>query len=66
MELPNDQLDYVRVYRRDSPIGNVIDAVLNPSDVGDQLLQSLSGKDAEKKLSELRILLQEAAELISN
>jgi hypothetical protein len=66
VELPNDQLDYVRVYRRDSPIGNVIDAVLNPSDVGDQLLQSLSGKDAEKKLSELRILLQEAAELISN
>jgi hypothetical protein len=66
VELPNDQWDYVRIYRRDFPIGNVIEAILNPNDAGDKLLRNLSGKEAEKKLSELRVLLEEATELIDS
>lgn len=64
VELPNDQSDVVRIYDVQSPLGAVITAVISPSDSGDRLLRGLSGKDAQKKLSHLRALLDEAIEIV--
>lgn len=64
VELPNDQAQEVRIYDTQSPLGAVVAAVLNPSESGDRLLRGLSSKEAQKKLSDLRALLDEAIEII--
>lgn len=41
-ELPRYQTDAVRVYDLSSPLGQIVDAVLKPSDIGDQALLQLN------------------------
>jgi hypothetical protein len=66
VDLPNDQDDVVRIYDTRGPLGAVVAAVLNPSQAGDKLLRELSSKGAEKKLSDLRALLDEAVEILDS
>lgn len=64
VELPNDQTDLVRIYDTQSQLGSIVSAVLEPSESGDRRLRELSGTNAAKKLSDLRVLLDEAIEII--
>lgn len=63
-ELPNDQSAEVRVYVTASAIGQVIEAVLRPSQSGDARLRNVGSEDVVKKLSEVRAQLEEIIETI--
>ncbi|HLU33478.1 MAG TPA: hypothetical protein VKZ74_05590 [Natronosporangium sp.] len=64
LELPNDQNDVVRVYADSGTLAAVVDAVLRPSEQGDRLLKELATKGSKKKLNDLRVLLEEAIEIL--
>jgi hypothetical protein len=51
----------VRIYLKDSPVGKVIQAVLDPTETGDQYLLEASGSDnsAAEILDRIRALLGE-------
>lgn len=49
--------DIVRVYRKGTPLGKVIDAVLNPTNRGDEMLRQSGGGDAASTLDRIRELL---------
>jgi len=63
-ELPNDQSAEVRIYVTASAIGQVIEAVLRPSESGDVRLRNVGSEDAVKKLSDVRAQLEEIIETI--
>lgn len=56
-ELPPNQEDVVRLYLLGSPVADVIKAVLNPSDRGDETLRSIGGSEAEDLLRQIRQLV---------
>jgi hypothetical protein len=58
-ELPQYQEDEVRVYRRGTPVADIVEAVLKPSDFGDQLLREASGGEAADLLKKVRQLVCE-------
>jgi hypothetical protein len=58
-ELPSYQEDEVRLYRLGDPIGKVIDAVINPSEPGDQVLRQSVGSTATDILARVRELVCE-------
>jgi hypothetical protein len=49
--------DVVRVFKKGSPVGKVISAVLEPSNVGDNLLRENLGGDSAATLGKIRELL---------
>lgn len=49
--------DVVRVYRKGTPLGKVIDAVLDPTNRGDELLRQSGSGDAASTLERIRELL---------
>ena len=57
--LPPYQEDEVRLYRLGDPIGKVIEAVLRPSDAGDQILRQSVGSTATDILAKVRELVCE-------
>src|SRR5882757_3964454 len=58
-ELPSYQEEEVRLYRLGDPIGKVIEAVLRPSDTGDQVLRHGVGSTATDILAKVRALARE-------
>lgn len=52
--------DEVRVFVKKSPIGELVSAVLNPTDDGDERLTETAGSSAATTLSEIRQLLDRA------
>ena len=56
-DLPIYQHEEVRVFRRDSPVGRVVDAVLHPSAKGDVVLRLLTGNDDHERLEQIRQIL---------
>lgn len=56
-ELPREQNAQVRVYLRTSRVGELIEAVLNPSRRGDQRLLDAAGSDAAEILEQIRALV---------
>lgn len=53
-ELPAYQEEPVRVYLLGSPIADVIKAVLDPSDKGDDTLRSIGSSEAQEQLRQIR------------
>jgi hypothetical protein len=56
-ELPSYQTDEVRLYQLGTALGNVIEAVLNPSAPGDQILLQVVDTDAQETLAQIRQLV---------
>jgi hypothetical protein len=56
-DLPIYQHEEVRVFRRDSPVGRVVDAVLHPSANGDAVLRVLTDNDDHERLEQIRQIL---------
>ncbi len=62
--LPNDQNKDIRVYSRNSDLGEIVEAVLLPTDVGDERLRAAAGSEAGQAVEQLeaiREILDEAA-----
>lgn len=62
--LPNDQNKVIRVYSRNSDLGEIVEAVLHPTDVGDERLRAAAGSEAGQAVEQLeaiRDILAEAA-----
>ena len=53
-ELPPNQDDDVRLYLLGTPIADLIEAVLTPSDRGDETLRSVGGSEAQEQLRRIR------------
>jgi hypothetical protein len=58
-ELSQSQTDLVRVYKKSSSVGKIIDAVNNVDDRSDKFLRSLSKRESEKILKKIRELVCE-------
>ena len=58
-ELPAYQEQDVRIYRRGTPVADLVDAVLSPSDFGDQQLREASGGEAADLLKKVRQMVCE-------
>ncbi len=58
-DLPTYQEHDVRVYRRGTPVGDLVDAVLWPSVTGDQLLLESRSDEAATILKQVRALVCE-------
>lgn len=56
-QLPLTQTESVRVYSQRSRVGNLIEAVLQPSGKGDQVLREASTSDAGDVLDRIRTLV---------
>lgn len=57
--LPSYQEEEVRVFRLGSPIAETVNAVLRPSQTGDDVLRRSAGSDAQKILKQVRELVCE-------
>lgn len=53
-ELPDRQGEVVRVYKVGTPVAELIEAVLSPSDDGDDRLRDAAAGEASKQLQEIR------------
>jgi hypothetical protein len=58
-ELPAYQEFEVRVYRLGTPLADVVNAVLNPSGTGDQILRQVGTSDAQDVIKKIRQLVCE-------
>jgi hypothetical protein len=58
-ELPQNQYAAVRVYKKSSPVGKIIDAVGTIDDRSDKFLRSMSKNESEKILKKIRELVCE-------
>jgi hypothetical protein len=56
-ELPSSQSELVRLYSAGKPIGKVVEAVLNRTEQGDQLLRDVVNADALETLQRVRELV---------
>lgn len=56
-ELPSYQWEEVRLYQLGTPLGNVIGAVIEPSEPGDQILLQVVDSDAQQVLAQIRELV---------
>jgi len=57
-ELPSYSTEEVRVYRLGTQIGDIINAIVQPSHSGDQLLRAVGGA-AEGKLERIKAIVNE-------
>ncbi|GAA1225732.1 hypothetical protein GCM10009665_15260 [Kitasatospora nipponensis] len=53
-ELPGNQYDEVRLYLLGSPIGDIVKAVLSPSNKGDDALRAVNASEAQDQLRRIR------------
>lgn len=58
-ELPTYQHEEVRLFRLGTPIADTINAVLHPSEGGDQVLRQSAGSEAQSVLKQIRDLVCE-------
>lgn len=58
-ELPSYQDFEVRVYRLGTALADVINAALNPSTSGDQILRQVAASDAQDVIKKIRALVCE-------
>ena len=58
-DLPTYQHEEVRLYRLGTPIADTINAVLHPSEGGDQVLRQSAGSHAQDVLKQIRELVCE-------
>ena len=56
-ELPRDQYGTVHLYVKESPVGELVEAVLAPNDGGNVRLRSAAGTDAALVLQQIRALV---------
>jgi hypothetical protein len=56
-ELPDDQGQYIRVYRLGSPAAVFIDAVLNPNPDHDETIREAAGGEAAEILEQIKELV---------
>ncbi|MGY4712982.1 hypothetical protein ACXDF8_26120 [Mycolicibacterium sp. CBM1] len=56
-ELPQYQWEQVRLYRLGTPLEKVIKAVIEPSDLGDEVLLQVVATDAQEVLAQIRQLV---------
>jgi hypothetical protein len=56
-DLPANQGDAVRVFKRGTPLYRVIQAVLDPSPDGDSVLRSIVNDDAREKIEQIERIL---------
>ena len=56
-ELPTYQHQEVRIYRLGSPMEDIVNAVLSPSDAGDQKLRDAVDADKQEVLNQIRSLV---------
>lgn len=56
-DLPQYQLDEVRLYQLGTPLEKVIKAVTEPSELGDQVLMQVVDTDAQQVLAQIRELV---------
>ena len=54
---PGERWAQVRVYRRGTTFGNMIDAVIEPSEAGDRRLRDVAADDATETLAKIRKLV---------
>lgn len=57
--LPANQVEPVRLYLLGTPVADVVSAVLDPSDRGDQTLRDIGTSEAQEKLRLVRELVCE-------
>lgn len=57
--LPTYQHEEVRLFRLGTPIADTINAVLHPSEGGDQVLRQSAGSEAQDVLKQIRQLVCE-------
>lgn len=57
VELPTYQHEYVRIYKRGTPVGTIVEAVLEPTETGDERLREAAGADAAERLQRIRELV---------
>ncbi|MBW0115339.1 hypothetical protein [Pseudonocardia abyssalis] len=58
-EMPTYQYEEVRLFRLGTPIADTINAVLHPSEGGDQVLRQSAGSEAQDVLKQIRQLVCE-------
>lgn len=58
-QLPPNQEDEVRLFLLGSPVADIVNAVLQPSDRGDQSLRRLGTSKADEMLQQIRELVCE-------
>jgi hypothetical protein len=57
--LPTYQHEAVRLYRLGTPIADTINAVMHPTEAGDQILRQGAGSEAQSVLKQIRELVCE-------
>ncbi len=58
-DLPLYQDELVQVYSEKSTVGEIVDAVLAPSDRGEQLLRKVADNDATEVVQQIKALVEE-------
>lgn len=56
-DLPTNQDDHVRLFKRGSRLHRVVRAVLDPSSEGDSLLRSIENDEAREKIEQIERIL---------
>ncbi len=56
-EIPDDQLQVLRVYKLGSPVAHLIAAINTPGEAQDDVIREAVGGDAAAKLAEIRELV---------
>ena len=57
LDLPTYQHEEVRIYKLGSPIAKVVNAVVRPSEAGDDVLRQSVGSDAQLLLTKIKELV---------
>ncbi|RIK08225.1 MAG: hypothetical protein DCC49_09180 [Acidobacteria bacterium] len=57
--LSEDRHDEVRIYKIGTPLGNLIESVINPSEQGDRRLQEAATNSAQELIRQIRVLVCE-------
>lgn len=55
--LPSSQDDYVRIYRRSTEIGKLVEAVTDPGEPGDETIRKMVDSDAEQTIERIQELV---------
>jgi hypothetical protein len=55
--MPQGRRDEVRIYKRGTKVGNIVEAVLEPADHKDDLLREVSSRDPDDVIAQVRKLV---------
>lgn len=56
-ELPTSQHEMIRIYKRGTPLARIVEAVLQPSEQGDERLREAANEETAEKLQRVRELV---------